>query len=254
MAGKRGTFIAIPVDLNDPITLRRILLLIVEKIDVLYSIRGESKAGGITNESVKNIINNAIGSYVAKDGSTPITAPLIYNSNMTFSDVRQLVSKGYVDGNYTNSVNFNEAIREIQDSLLTLETYITDIQEEQVVQNTDIDNLETETTDLDSRVTALEQGSGAGMRFPDYANPTDLAWGTDIVADRDMFVIAVASLPGEYVWSSFYVDGHEVSAIQYSGGGGGSKVYVLAQLYIKAGQTFSAIGGNKSKFESYNLI
>lgn len=106
-----STFISVPLNVDDPVTLRRFLETLVLKLDEAFGNRGnepfatESSFNAAT-DSVTQAINDLIAEdklFVKLDGSRLIYAPLKYATGVSASTDADLANVAYVKGNSTNN-------------------------------------------------------------------------------------------------------------------------------------------------------
>lgn len=107
-----STFIQIPNDVTDPLSLKRFLSKLVLQLDIAFSNRGSGgfadssyiKSTATSIQEVVADINNLSNSFVLLDSSN-IKEPIQYPSDVVTSNGNDLVTKDYVDSLYnpTNS-------------------------------------------------------------------------------------------------------------------------------------------------------
>lgn len=103
MAG--STFIQVPHDVNDTMSLKRFLQKLVEQLDVAFGNRGDTAfittSDNTTNlTQLQNSINSIAslqGTYSTLDGSRDYTNVVGYNANKTFTTSTDIISKKYAD-------------------------------------------------------------------------------------------------------------------------------------------------------------
>ena len=112
MAG--NTFISIPPNISDPVSLKRFLGLLVEKLDIAFGNRGTSPFANtdVISSEIKTIndlivaINEAVLLYCKLDGSTDFTGIVSYDTNKVFTADTNLIDKKYVDTKATTLTNY----------------------------------------------------------------------------------------------------------------------------------------------------
>lgn len=113
------SFATIPIDLNDKDQVRRYFIFLQQKIDELYNNRGKNPNEGSfsylqdeINNNKSDISNNRasisgikdeLSSFSKLDGSRDYIDQVHYDSSVNITDDLSLVSKKYVDDNFTNN-------------------------------------------------------------------------------------------------------------------------------------------------------
>lgn len=117
-----STFLQIPNNLEDTVTLRRVLTSIVEQLDTLKGNRGDDKAGSESQlvstakdvAELRDDLNSLDKNYLRQDGKTVAKAPISYErefdlSGLNFCDVNTVddkvkaVTKGYLKKSTTSA-------------------------------------------------------------------------------------------------------------------------------------------------------
>jgi len=117
-----STFLQIPNNLDDNVTLRRVLTAIVEQLDTLKGNRGDDKAGSESQlvstakdvSELRDDLNSLDKNYLRQDGKTVAKAPISYEkafslSGLNFCDVDtvdkkvKVVTKGYIKKSTTSA-------------------------------------------------------------------------------------------------------------------------------------------------------
>lgn len=138
MAG--STFIQIPSDLSDYTTMRRFLEKLVQQLDIAFGNRGTSGFSSVStvvdlNNLVTNIesslnskISTALQGYSRLDGTREYSGIVSYDASKVFTLPEELISKSYVDTNFTNNpIQANIPLLEQTISLMYTQSELQDI-------------------------------------------------------------------------------------------------------------------------------
>ena len=117
-----STFLQIPNNVDDPVTLRRILTSIVAQLDTLKGNRGDGEAGSKSQlvstaanvDELREDLNALDNNYLRKDGKNVAETPLSYKEafsleGLNFCDVDTVdkkvkaVTKGYIKKSDTSA-------------------------------------------------------------------------------------------------------------------------------------------------------
>ena len=118
MAG--STFIQLPADVSDAVTLRRFLEKLVLQLDIAFGNRGDADfaSGSEVDNMITNIssmqelidaINELALDYSLIDGSRDYTGIVSYDSDKTFTDDKELIAKKYADDTFEPTFSKNTA-------------------------------------------------------------------------------------------------------------------------------------------------
>ena len=121
MADRQSTFIQLPLDVSDPIQLRRFLDKLVQQLDISFGNRGDSPfvsanhflSGIGTIQDLIGALEKEALTYSKIDGSRDYTAIVKYSSDRVFSTgSNQLVDVKYTEDTYepkfSKNTSFNK--------------------------------------------------------------------------------------------------------------------------------------------------
>lgn len=96
-----STAITIPLDLTDPIALRRLLSILIEKVNIAYNYT--EAIGFADNDKINSLIDviNSLDSKFVRLDSSNLDTELVYTTPPSVPSPLGLVTKNYVDNKYT---------------------------------------------------------------------------------------------------------------------------------------------------------